>query len=619
MMFLFCVLWLSVAYGASPIAKVLVMLAKLKENCQHDARNEAALHEKYKQWCHKEEVQTAALIASTKQHITERVAFLQEQEALQTTYRADVAMIVQDISHTEARLGDANTQHDKEYTQFLAADKVFIDTISQLTTAIAELNKPIPVVRVTMLRQELQALLAHQQQQQQHTLHHFFTSLLGDHAAQSQRRAGGPDQVADAGRMRALVTLLKAIQRDAELERVGAQKAEARARAAHQLRAQALSHDVATLDERKSEKQRQLQLSREQCAVAGREKVASDKLVAETQRYVQDTLLQCEDKDRMYRERVASRGEEIEAIEHAQSILRSDDGRQAEKAETRGKLSFTSTVAQVVGALSRQRVSPVGAARDRIRGETVVTTFLQVRTHRRTPFEKVRKVIEGMIVKLLDEASGEAEQKQWCDKETSQTKRQHQHHAHIISKLTSRVKETDADYAVNAQNIQNARSELASLAQSFKEASEIRQKEHDAAVKVIQESDESQQVLQRAIDVLQAYYEKHDPAFLQQPPTPEGRYEGKQDAASGIIAILEISLADFARLESETKTEESTARREYEQYVQDCTMQRALTKVDIDTFSKEKAKMETLKLQIQQDLKAPGLLRAVFQARCHLK
>merc|ERR1719390_354229 len=52
------------------------------------------------------------------------------------------------------------------------------------------------------------------------------------------------------------------------------------------------------------------------------------------------------------------------------------------------------------------------------------------------------------------------------------------------------------------------------------------------------------------------------PPTVNAPDTFSGEYESKD--ASGVLGILEISMSDFSRLETETKTAEAAAQQEYQ-------------------------------------------------------
>merc|ERR1719263_2128783 len=78
------------------------------------------------------------------------------------------------------------------------------------------------------------------------------------------------------------------------------------------------------------------------------------------------------------------------------------------------------------------------------------------------------------------------------------------------------------------------------------------------------------------------------------PPTFSGTDPGaaREDAAEGILNILEISLSDFTKLESETETEEATAQKEFEQFVAENKQAIALAELDVKHFTEEQERTQ---------------------------
>jgi len=587
----FWVLWVAAGTSVTPMEKVLTMLDKMIAACKQDGIRESALYNEYVQWCHQQEVEGRTVIAATEQKIADREAFIEEQKALQNSWKIDLEGIVRDISHEEKDLAEETALRTKEHQQFLNADSVLLESMAQLDAAVAELSKPISPEQLALLQQQLTAIL----EDKPASMKTFFAKLIQEPPGPLNLNQQQPEAVVYASKMSELLNLLKEVKHDAEQERQQLQKEEANAQHASQLRVQSMEMSLKSLNDAKTEKQQQLALSGEEQAVAEKELADARTLLASTYKYLDDTKLAYDAKNRQYQERSKSRADELTAINQAINILNSEEGRTAQKLEQRGKVQFSQNPR--IGLAQPKEVLYS-------RGLDVpspVVSFLQIRRH--DPFGKVKKMIESMIVKLLDKASEEAERKRWCDEEMSQTKHQKDHHAHRIAKLTSRKKEIEADIATASSNTQLTMEALASMKKARTEATAMRQKEHSEAVHALKEYANSQQVLQKAIEVLQAYYEKNSGAFLQQPKTFEGDYTGSKDSAVGVIAVLEISLEDFARLESETKTDEATAAREYDAFLQECKMQEALGGVNLKNYADEQLKLQTAKVQTEQDLK----------------
>merc|ERR1719409_808725 len=129
------------------------------------------------------------------------------------------------------------------------------------------------------------------------------------------------------------------------------------------------------------------------------------------------------------------------------------------------------------------------------------------------------------------------------------------------------------------------------------EATTQRTKEHEQALIAVKKYQDAQSFLQMG---------GADPAssgdFGTPPPTFEGAYPAKMDAAGGVIGILEIAISDFAKLESETQTQEDVAQREYESLTQDSATRKAVSSKDLDYKTTTKVKLESSLQRLRSDL-----------------
>merc|ERR1719487_1164115 len=63
------------------------------------------------------------------------------------------------------------------------------------------------------------------------------------------------------------------------------------------------------------------------------------------------------------------------------------------------------------------------------------------------PFKKVTKMIKDLIVKLMEEANGEAEQKGWCDDELATNEQTRKEKTEAIEVLHAEIDELEASVA----------------------------------------------------------------------------------------------------------------------------------------------------------------------------
>merc|ERR1719240_1127682 len=125
----------------------------------------------------------------------------------------------------------------------------------------------------------------------------------------------------------------------------------------------------------------------------------------------------------------------------------------------------------------------------------------------------------------------------------------------------------------------------------MKEATEIREVGKKENALAIKDAQEAQKSLTNAIAVLEAFYKesgeipKEPWEFIQKPvnlpknpATWDSEYTGVSDPdkqPSGIISVLEGVLADFSKMEAETKSQEAQDQDKYEAAMKDNSIEKA--------------------------------------------
>merc|ERR1719359_1053719 len=242
------------------------------------------------------------------------------------------------------------------------------------------------------------------------------------------------------------------------------------------------------------------------------------------------------------------------------------------------------------------------------------------------PFKNVRKLINEMIQRLLNEAAEEAEHKGWCDTEMGKSEIQKGHKEKEVKSLTSKVEEMSAQVAQLDDEIRQLTKEIAEAEAMDLEATKVRESEKAQALLAQKEYADAQSLIQNAMTVLQEFYaERQKGTSLAQvdvdtelsgPVTPPSTFDGEYEAkdASGVLGILEISMSDFARLETETKTSEAASQQEYQKLMQESAIRKATLSKDLEYKQVEKQKLEGSVQRSQTDLQGfQSELAAVVQ------
>ena len=184
------------------------------------------------------------------------------------------------------------------------------------------------------------------------------------------------------------------------------------------------------------------------------------------------------------------------------------------------------------------------------------------------PFKKVKKMIKDLIVKLMEEANEEAEQKGFCDAELATNEHTRKEKTEAVVLLHSEIDELTASIAQLTEDLSELTKAVSELDAAVATATENRLAEKEKNTVTIKDSQGAQVAVAQALDVLNAFYAKAAEAtsFSQAEPEIFGDepYKGMGAENGGVVGMIEVIQSDFARLESETSAAEAEAQKQYD-------------------------------------------------------
>merc|ERR1712238_405187 len=93
------------------------------------------------------------------------------------------------------------------------------------------------------------------------------------------------------------------------------------------------------------------------------------------------------------------------------------------------------------------------------------------------PFDKVKKMIKDLIVRLMEEANEEAEHKGWCDTELSTNEQTRKEKTEAVETLHAEIDELEASIQKLTQDITALTEAVAELDAAMAKATKLRQEE----------------------------------------------------------------------------------------------------------------------------------------------
>jgi len=197
------------------------------------------------------------------------------------------------------------------------------------------------------------------------------------------------------------------------------------------------------------------------------------------------------------------------------------------------------------------------------------------------PFAKVKKLIQDLIERLLQEAADEANQKGWCDKATADAEQKRTYAVEKVAELNSQSAELEATIAKLSEELEVLGVEIPELEQKQEDATAMRKEEKSENQATVMEAEAGLEAVNEAIYILDKFYktaakESVDLGLVQKGPLDDApdsgfdngeAYTGAGGESGGILGMLDVIKSDFERTISTTNKAEATNEKEYQKFM----------------------------------------------------
>merc|ERR1719359_1415539 len=166
----------------------------------------------------------------------------------------------------------------------------------------------------------------------------------------------------------------------------------------------------------------------EQAALDKKELASTINVKKEDETTLKDTVTECKEKSLSFEEKQKLRTEEIEAIQTAIGILKGDDMQTGSKnlglsqqktATSLTQLRGKDTATEETENIHRRITDFLASEGTRLHSREITLLAEKVAAD---PFAKVKKLIDAMITRLLEEAHADADHEGFCDTEIGKSK-----------------------------------------------------------------------------------------------------------------------------------------------------------------------------------------------------
>jgi len=599
-------LFIFAAVGAikvSPVAKVIELLDELTGKVKGDLAGEEMMMEEYSKWCDSESNEKEDAITTNKRTIGDLSAEIADASARISELSTEVEELAGKISSAETELSEATTLRDEEKATFEGSEKEMVDTIDGLERALVVLKRGQSFLQsrdknelkqlTSVFSKMIEANWVNKQDKAVVQSLIQSSSTDGDEDLELQPQATTSSYESHGG---GIVETLADMKEKAEATLSDARTAEMKAQHGYEMLKQSMDMEISTMQKRMSEATAEKSSLESSKASAEEELVATKKSLADDEKYLEELKQSCSMKAEEWATRQKDAAGELAAIAKAKEVLESG-------VKVFLQVSSKAKVHDVVGDSKRARITAI--LKD-ISSKDHSYFFTQLRSEATEgPFDKVKGLIEDMIMRLEKEAAEEADAKAFCDKETSESKAKQAELTAKSDKYGVRIEKATATIAELKEQIKTLQAQMAEMDAKQAEATAIRGKENEEYLKASKDYKDSAEAVANAISVLQEYYSSGSFAQVSKKEAPE-LGGAKTDIADTIMGMLEVAESDFTSLLAEAEASESAAQSSYDKL----TEQNKLTKAaNVEEVKGKEAKVkseETALLNYKEDFATTG-------------
>jgi len=427
---------------------------------------------------------------------------------------------------------------------------------------------------------------------------------------------GSPEANAYEFQSGSVVDMLKKLRDDFSSQLGNSQKEEMNSKHASDMVTQDLTDSVENAKKDAGEKVVQKENKAEAMARAKKElnqAVASKK---EDETTLSDMKSECFEKKSSFEDKQQLRGEEIEAIQKAVEIL-SDP-------EAMGGAVLAQSAKAAVFA---QFLNSGATASDSKGIRLKVKEFVEKRAKKlhsknlellaeklvADPFVKVKAMIDSMITRLLNEANEDASHEGFCDKEMGQSKITRAKLTEDVDQLSAAVDEGQAQILSQKQDITKLTAEVADLDAAMIESTKLRNTEKAKNKETVEDAKQAIGAVAAATAVLKDFYKAASTAtaLVQGKPKHQDgmqtfgdKFNGQQAEAGGVMALLEVILADFSNVKANTEADEAQAARSYADFSTEAKRNKAVKTRSIEMNESDKISAESKLQSDTNDMKS---------------
>jgi len=605
---LFAFVALAASTEVTPVQKVIQLMDGMIEKGKSEKAAEVAQFGAYKQFCDDTATEKKRSIAAAEEQMEMLSADIQKYESDAAQLTAEIAELDAELAVIAGDMNAATSVRSMEHDAFVKAQQDTQESITQVGIATDTLKAEAHDVAASAALLQMQKSIPNLNENLKKVINTFLDRDPEDADAENLA-LGTPQANAAEFQSAGIIDLFKKINGDFDEKLTDLQKKEMKDKNYYTLLMadQTNSKNVATASRQEKSEAKAKAL---EAAADAKSSLADTTNTRDSDaKYLADLEATCAQKTSAFESRQQLRTEEIAAITEAKDIL-AGGAVSGAAAKHLPALLQKKTKALVQLRASSQNPNQVRVAAylknagDQIHSKVLAAIAVRVAYD---PFKSVKKMIKDMVVKLMEEAAEEAEEKGFCDKELATNENTRKEKTEAAEVLHAEIDELEATIAQLTNEVNELTQAIADSDAAVAKATEIREAEKAKNTVVIADAKAASEAVANALKVLNEFYAKAGgaTALVQEKKQPEifdESYTGMQSENGGVVGMIEVIASDFARLESETSSDEAAAAKEYSSFMDDSSADKAAKTSDIEHKTSKKQNAQESLAGAQADL-----------------
>lgn len=564
----------------TPVQKVIQLLNGMLEKGKKEKHEEQVQFAAYKQFCDDTSVEKQRSIKEANLRIEKLQADIMKYTADAARLGREITKHDGDIATFEGDKKAATSVREIENTDYTTTHTDYSESIDALGRAVNVLKaQSHDRTQAKAMLMQLDAIIPKEQKA-------VVTAFLATDDEAVGLDVEAPEANAYEFQSGGVVEMLQKLEDKFEDERSQLEKDETNARHAYEMLIQDLVAQIEQNTQARTEKSVAKAKKLQAASDAKGDLTDTTATRDDDQKYLSDLTATCEQKASDFENRQQLRADEIAAIEKAIEILGSGavSGNADKHLPQLVQTSFVQLHTKISSNAANNQVRALEYLKHRaVEINSRILTQLAT-TAGEDPFKKVKKLIQDLIVRLMEEANEEAEHKGWCDTELASNEATRKEKTQQVETLHAEIDQLEASIAKLTEDVQNLTQAVADLDKAVAVATQLRGEEKEKNKVTVSDAKEAQAAVAQALEVLKEFYAKAGEAtsLLQQPEIFDSPYQGMQSENGGVVGMLEVIQSDFARLEAETTASEAQSQKEYDTFMSDSAVDKAQKNKDIE-------------------------------------